>query len=149
MKLTTYILIIIALVITTACERIVLIELDELPAVSQRFIENNFSDTKINTVEKLRGEPRYRVRLINDIMIWFYKDGDWQKVERPNEVLSLHLLNNLLPSNIIAYLIGNHSDTGAISVWKSSHGYNIILNTRPDIIIKFDNNGYIISDSEY
>ena len=140
MRHKTYtLLLLIVLLATTACDKIIMIDFSELPATAQSFIENNFKGIPVDLVQKYKEEPAYKASLSDGTYIWFRSNGDWEKIENSEPGLSFTLLQNLIPHNIISYIKYYYPEATVISVSKNSDGYSVTLNTYTTI--DFDKNG--------
>ena len=116
---------------------------NNLPVESRHFIENYFSGVDVASVEKEDGEPHYKVELANGFVLRFYRNGGWQEVdgngvEIPGPVL--------LPGAILTYVAQEYPDASIVEISQHSYGYEVNLETQPEVKLKFNRDGGIITE---
>ena len=110
---------------------------NNLPVESRHFIENYFSGVDVASVEKEDGEPHYKVELANGFVLRFYGNG----VEIPGPVLY-----DLLPGAILTYVAQEYPDASIVEISQHSYGYEVNLETQPEVKLKFNRDGGIITE---
>lgn len=119
---------------------------NNLPVESRHFIENYFSGIDVTAVEKQDGEPHYKVELANGFVLWFYRNGGWQEVDGNGAYISSAVLYDLLPGAVLTYVAQEYPEASIIEVSQQSYGYEVNLGTQPEVRLKFNREGGIITE---
>ena len=119
---------------------------NNLPVESRHFIENNFSGVDVTSVEKEDGEPHYKVELANGFVLRFYRNGGWQEVDGNGVEIPGPVLYDLLPGAILTYVAQEYPDASIVEISQHSYGYEVSLETQPEVKLKFNRDGGIITE---
>ena len=117
-----------------------------LPVESRHFIENYFSGVDVASVEKEDGEPHYKVELANGFVLRFYRNGGWQEVDGNGVEIPGPVLYDLLPGAILTYVAQEYPDASIVEISQHSYGYEVNLETQPEVKLKFNRDGGIITE---
>lgn len=124
---------------SAATSRDKVIKFEETPENVQLFIANHFKDIPVTYVEKDDGH--YEVHLQNGFEIEFDRKGEWRKIDGRRNAVPQNILA-LVPESIVSYTKANYADRHIVKVKKYRSGrYEVELSGRPDIELKFSNNG--------
>ena len=119
---------------------------NNLPVESRHFIENYFSGVDVASVEKEDGEPHYKVELANGFVLRFYRNGGWQEVDGNGVEIPGPVLYDLLPGAILTYVAQEYPDASIVEISQHSYGYEVNLETQPEVKLKFNRDGGIITE---
>ena len=119
---------------------------NNLPVESRHFIENYFSGVDVTSVEKEDGEPHYKVELANGFVLRFYRNGGWQEVDGNGVEIPGPVLYDLLPGAILTYVAQEYPDASIVEISQHSYGYEVNLETQPEVKLKFNRDGGIITE---
>lgn len=119
---------------------------NNLPVESRHFIENYFSGVEVTSVEKEDGEPHYKVELANGFTLKFYKNGGWQEVDGNGVEIPGPALYDLLPGAILTYVAQEYPNASIVEVSQHSYGYEVNLGTQPEVELRFNRDGGIITE---
>ena len=119
---------------------------NNLPVESRHFIENYFSGVDVASVEKEDGEPHYKVELANGFVLRFYRNGGWQEVDGNGVEIPGPVLYDLLPGAILTYVAHEYPDASIVEISQHSYGYEVNLETQPEVKLKFNRDGGIITE---
>jgi len=126
--------------IAVSCEKEELIDVNNLPAVANTFLNDHFKDVKVLSVtrekEALSG-TEYQVLLNNGVEVKFDKNGDWTEVEARENTAAIPTSFILTP--IVNYVKDNYENTGINSIDKEKHGFDVELTNGLDLV--FDKEG--------
>ena len=117
-----------------------------MPVESRHFIENYFSGVDVASVEKEDGEPHYKVELANGFVLRFYRNGGWQEVDGNGVEIPGPVLYDLLPGAILTYVAQAYPDASIVEISQHSYGYEVNLETQPEVKLKFNRDGGIITE---
>ena len=113
-----------------------------LPEAAQAFLSNYYAGVSVSRVERdvEDGEPVYEVYMANGHEITFGLDGNWLKVDAPD--------NNAIPTGIVpeaiaAYLDAKFLGVGVNEIDRTSYGYEVDLLNGWDL--KFDASGNVLN----
>lgn len=102
-----------------------LITIEDLPGKAVTFIYTHYSGTKVEKVEKEnRGNAKYDVIFVNGHEVEFNKEGDWCKVDAPDNNT---IPSKIIPSKIQGYINSKYSGWGVNEIEKTGKGYNVEL----------------------
>ena len=119
---------------------------NNLPVESRHFIENYFSGVDVTSVEKENGEPHYKVELANGFVLRFYRNGGWQEIDGNGVEIPGPVLYDLLPGAILTYVAQEYPDASIVEISQHSYGYEVNLETQPEVKLKFNRDGGIITE---
>ena len=119
---------------------------NNLPVESRHFIENYFSGVDVASVEKEDGESHYKVELANGFVLRFYRNGGWQEVDGNGVEIPGPVLYDLLPGAILTYVAQEYPDASIVEISQHSYGYEVNLETQPEVKLKFNRDGGIITE---
>ena len=119
---------------------------NNLPVESRHFIENYFSGVDVTSVEKEDGEPHYKVELANGFVLRFYRNGGWQEIDGNGVEIPGPVLYDLLPGAILTYVAQEYPDASIVEISQHSYGYEVNLETQPEVKLKFNRDGGIITE---
>lgn len=112
------------------------ISLDKLPENSKTFIENNFDNTNIKTINKINN--RFYVLLEDNFSLIFDDSGSWCEVDGKDKPIP----TNFIPENVM-YTVGRtNPNTNILKIVKKWNTYIITLDTHINIFI--DSSGMLV-----
>ncbi|WP_455498734.1 PepSY-like domain-containing protein [Coprobacter sp.] len=119
---------------------------NNLPVESRHFIENYFAGVEVSSVVKEDGEPHYKVELANGFTLKFYRNGGWQEVDGNGMEIPGPVQYDLLPGAILTYVAQEYPDASIVEMSQHNYGYEVNLGTQPEVELKFNRDGGIITD---
>lgn len=116
----------------------VVIQQNELPQNSQKFIQTYFANEQVGLVEKSFND--YQVKFLNDSKVEFAKNGDWR------EVKSYAPINNtgFIPQEVLNAIKAKYSTAKIMEISKNYNGYEVKLDNHKELIV--DTAGKLISE---
>jgi len=100
----------------------------------------------VASVEKEDGESHYKVELANGFVLRFYRNGGWQEVDGNGVEIPGPVLYDLLPGAILTYVAQEYPDASIVEISQHSYGYEVNLETQPEVKLKFNRDGGIITE---
>ncbi|WP_164108606.1 MULTISPECIES: PepSY-like domain-containing protein [Sphingobacterium] len=129
--------------IAVSCEKEELIDVNNLPAVANTFLNDHFKDVKVLSVtrekETLSG-TEYQVLLNNGVEVKFDKNGNWTEVEARENMTSIPTSFVLKP--IVDYVKDNYDNAGINGIDKEKYGFDVELTNGLDLV--FDTDGKFV-----
>lgn len=120
-------------VMGNSCDNDTPIQPNELPAIAQQFIRQNFKDLTISLATK--DFDSYEVIFSNGYKINFDKKGDWIEIDCKNDEVPQGII---LPA-IRDYVKTNFQNSYIVEISKERRSYDVELNN--GVNIKFDKSG--------
>lgn len=117
------------------------IEVKDLPAISQTFLQTHFPNQEVRLAEK--DDDSYDVFLVNGFKVEFYLSGEWNDVYGFGMQIPQSIID-LLPETIPTYIKEHYPQNSIVEVSKEMYGYEIELNNDWDI--RFDQSGNFIGE---
>ena len=115
-----------------------MIPFDQLPVMSQEFIEIYYPTTEIIGIVYERDE--YEVFLVDGTDISFYRSGDWDSVDGYKD-----LPKGIVPDKIADYIKANYVGFITTAIDKEIYGFDVEVNKGlVDIDLLFDREGNFI-----
>src|SRR5690606_24942570 len=132
------IIILLAVLGLTACEKEKLIDTTDLPSAAQAYIETHFGETEIvQVVKDIDGlRKTYDVYLSTGVELEFDKSGVIKSVESNRND---RLPDSVIPTTILAYATANYPDAHIVSWETDDRGQEIELSNGLDL--HFNANG--------
>ncbi|WP_157151775.1 PepSY-like domain-containing protein [Brachyspira sp. SAP_772] len=112
------------------------ISLDNLPETSKIFIEDNFHNTNIRTINKINN--RFHVLLEDDFLLIFDDVGNWYEVDGKDKAIP----TNFIPENVMYTVNKTNPNTNILKIVKKWNTYIITLDTHINIFI--DSSGMLV-----
>ena len=114
------------------------IKRDRLPKAALQYVQDNFNNVSIrSTVQVTDGSLiSYEVRMVDNTLIVFNRDGGVRSVTAENEVAE-----SAIPWGVRYYIKDHHKGHKVVSVVKHLNGYTITLDN--DKQVKCDLNGNV------
>lgn len=111
-----------------------LIQVKELPAITQQFLKRHFSGVKVSVVKQDKDvfDKDYTVLLANGCSMKFDRKGYWEEIEcRKSAVPS-----SIVPAAIMRYVKANYPGEKVRKIEKDKKGYEVKLSN--GVELKFD-----------
>ncbi|MCR5496306.1 MAG: PepSY-like domain-containing protein [Paludibacteraceae bacterium] len=117
------------------------ISFDQLPAKSQSFIKEYFSNDKVSLAvcEKEFLEVRYKVILTSSAKVEFYKNGDWKEVT----CKFCSVPEELIPSEILKKIKELYTNVKITEIDKDNREYEVKLSNGVELTF---NKEFILTD---
>ncbi|MEI0531619.1 PepSY-like domain-containing protein [Brachyspira pilosicoli] len=112
------------------------ISLDNLPEKSKIFIENNFNNTNIKTINKINN--RFHVLLEEDFLLIFDNTGIWCEVDGKDKPIP----TDFIPENVMYTIDKTNPNTNILKIVKKWNTYIITLDTHINMFI--DSSGMLV-----
>ena len=110
--------------------------LDKLPKNSKTFIEDNFNNTNIKSINKINN--RFYVLLEDDFSLIFDNSGIWCEVDGKDKPIP----TGFIPENVIYTVDRTNPNTNILKIVKKWNTYIITLDTHINIFI--DSSGMLV-----
>lgn len=110
--------------------------LDKLPKNSKTFIEDNFNNTNIKSINKINN--RFYVLLEDDFSLIFDNSGIWCEVDGKDKPIP----TGFIPENVIYTVDKTNPNTNILKIVKKWNTYIITLDTHINIFI--DSSGMLV-----
>ncbi|MEI0843814.1 PepSY-like domain-containing protein [Brachyspira pilosicoli] len=110
--------------------------LDNLPENSKNFIENNFNNTSIKTINKINN--RFYVLLEDNCSLIFNDVGTWCEVDGKDKPIP----TDFIPENVMYTVNITNPNTNILKIVKKWNTYIITLDTHINIFV--DSSGMLI-----
>ncbi|WP_295296411.1 PepSY-like domain-containing protein [uncultured Brachyspira sp.] len=110
--------------------------LDKLPKNSKTFIEDNFNNTNIKSINKINN--RFYVLLEDDFSLIFDNAGIWCEVDGKDKPIP----TGFIPENVIYTVDRTNPNTNILKIVKKWNTYIITLDTHINIFI--DSSGMLV-----
>ena len=110
--------------------------LDKLPKNSKTFIEDNFNNTNIKSINKINN--RFYVLLEDDFSLIFDNSGIWCEVDGKDKPIP----TCFIPENVIYTVDRTNPNTNILKIVKKWNTYIITLDTHINIFI--DSSGMLV-----
>ncbi|MEI0610819.1 PepSY-like domain-containing protein [Brachyspira pilosicoli] len=110
--------------------------LDKLPETSKTFIEDNFDNTNIKTINKINN--RFYVLLEDNCSLIFNDTGIWCEVDGKDKPIP----TNFIPENVMYTVNRTNPNTNILKIVKKWNTYIITLDTHINIFI--DSSGMLV-----
>ena len=110
--------------------------LDKLPENSKTFIEDNFNNANIKTINKINN--CFHVLLEDDCLLIFNDIGNWCEVDGKNKPIP----TNFIPENVLYTISKTNPNTNILKIVKKWNTYIITLDTHINIFI--DSSGMLV-----
>lgn len=111
----------------------VVITKEQLPKISQQFIDQHF--TKQNISYCIKDHDSFDVKFENGYEVDFDKKGEWKEIDCNTEAIPLAII----PASIQQYVNKNFPQCTIVKIERDHKGYDIELNNNLDI--EFDKKG--------
>ena len=116
----------------------VVIQQNELPQNSQKFIQTYFANEKVGLVEKSFND--YQVKFLNDSKVEFAKDGDWREVKSYAPISN----TGFIPQDVLNGIKAKYATAKIMEISKSYNGYEVKLDNHKELIM--DKEGKVLSE---
>ncbi|WP_297811772.1 PepSY-like domain-containing protein [uncultured Helicobacter sp.] len=116
----------------------VVIQQNELPQNSQKFIQTYFANEKVGLVEKSFND--YEVKFLNDSKVEFAKDGDWREVKSYAPISN----TGFIPQGVLNGIKAKYATAKVMEISKSYNGYEVKLDNHKELIM--DKEGKVLSE---
>ncbi|MGN0187853.1 MAG: PepSY-like domain-containing protein [Paludibacteraceae bacterium] len=129
----------------TACEKNdTPITFDDLPVISQEFINRHFGDLDIALILKDYDDLSftYDVNFTNLYEVDFDKNGEWIKVDCQRDSVP----EAIVPASIATYVNTRFTGQYIVEIERKTRTYDVELNTGVDVIFDKDGNFKRIDD---
>lgn len=110
--------------------------LDNLPENSKNFIENNFNNTSIKTINKINN--RFYVLLEDNCSLIFNNAGIWCEVDGKDKPIP----TDFIPENVMYTVNRTNPNTNILKIVKKWNTYIITLDTHINIFV--DSSGMLV-----
>ncbi|MEI0580225.1 PepSY-like domain-containing protein [Brachyspira pilosicoli] len=110
--------------------------LDKLPENSKTFIEDNFNNANIKTINKINN--CFHVLLEDDCLLIFNDIGNWCEVDGNNKPIP----TNFIPENVLYTISKTNPNTNILKIVKKWNTYIITLDNHINIFI--DSSGMLV-----
>ena len=116
----------------------VVIQQNELPQNSQKFIQTYFANEKVGLVEKSFND--YQVKFLNDSKVEFAKNGDWREVKSYAPISD----TSFIPQDVLNAIKTKYATAKIMEISKNYNGYEVKLDNHKELIL--DTAGKLISE---
>lgn len=110
--------------------------LDKLPKNSKTFIEDNFNNTNIKSINKINN--RFYVLLEDDFSLIFNDAGIWCEVDGKDKPIP----TDFIPENVMYTVNRTNPNTNILKIVKKWNTYIITLDTHINIFV--DSSGMLV-----
>lgn len=120
------------------------ITFNELPTISQQFIQRHFGDLDIALVVKDYDDLSftYDVNFVNLYEVDFDKNGEWIKVDCQRDSVP----TAIVPAGIANYVATRFNGQYIVEIERNTRSYDVELNTGVDVVFDKDGNFKRIDD---